>query len=140
MPAPHCRNGSCRYVRARPSHLFWQKGLEWPCPVRSALKKTPVQDFSSFSIIFYYIISTTYQKIGDLFCPVHIFRLFKNFIQIFEKIKTFELKMLLNLQNHVFLLLVLCMQAHFLMSLFEISHRKFARLRILSNHNGGNSF
>ena len=29
----------------------------------------PVQDFNSFSIIVYYIISTTYQKIGDLFCP-----------------------------------------------------------------------
>ena len=58
--------------RARPSHPFWQKGLEWPCPVRSALKRTPVQDFNSFSIIFYCIISTTYQKIGDLFCPVHI--------------------------------------------------------------------
>ena len=31
-----------------------------------------MQDFNSFSIIFYYLISTTYQKIGDLFCPVHI--------------------------------------------------------------------
>jgi hypothetical protein len=31
-----------------------------------------VQDFNSFSMIFYCIISTTYQKIGDLFCPVHI--------------------------------------------------------------------
>jgi hypothetical protein len=28
--------------------------------------------FNSFPIMFYYIISTTYQKIGDLFCPVHI--------------------------------------------------------------------
>ena len=27
-----------------------------------------MQDFDSFSTIFYYIISTTYQKIGDLFC------------------------------------------------------------------------
>ena len=34
----------------------------------SALKRRPVQDFNSFSIMFYYIISTTYQKIGDLFC------------------------------------------------------------------------
>ena len=40
--------------------------------VRSALKRTPVQDFNSISIKFYHIISTTYQKIGDLFCPVHI--------------------------------------------------------------------
>ena len=31
-----------------------------------------MQDFNSFSIMFYYIISATYQKIGDLFCPVHI--------------------------------------------------------------------
>ena len=59
--------------RAWPSHPFWQKladWLNWPCPVRSALKRTPVQDFDSFSIMFYYIISTTYQKIGDLFCPL----------------------------------------------------------------------
>ena len=27
--------------RARQSHPFWQKGLGWPCPVRSALKRTP---------------------------------------------------------------------------------------------------
>ena len=54
--------------RARPSHLFWQKGLGWLCPVRSALRRTPVQEFHSFSIIFYYITSTICQKIGDLFC------------------------------------------------------------------------
>ena len=36
------------------------------CPVRSDLKRTPVQDFNSFSVMFYYIISTTYQKIEDL--------------------------------------------------------------------------
>ena len=29
-----------------------------------------MQDFNSFSITFYYFFSTTYQKIGDLFCPV----------------------------------------------------------------------
>ena len=34
-----------------------------------------MQDFNSFSITFNYIISTTYQKIGDLFCPVHIYGL-----------------------------------------------------------------
>ena len=33
---------------------------------------TPVQDFNYFLIMFYYIISTTYQKIGDLFSPVDI--------------------------------------------------------------------
>ena len=27
-------------------------------------------DFNYFSIMFYYIFSTTYQKIGNLFCPV----------------------------------------------------------------------
>ena len=58
--------------RAWPSHPFWQLLVEWPCPVRSALKRTPVQDFNSFSIMFYNIISTTYQKIGDLFCPANI--------------------------------------------------------------------
>ena len=47
--------------------IYW---LNWPCPVRSFLKRTPMQDFNSFSLMFYYIISTTYQKIGDLFCPV----------------------------------------------------------------------
>ena len=58
-----------------PSHPFWQKGLGWPCPVRSALKRKPMQDFNYFSIMFYYNISTTYQKIGDLFCLVHIYGL-----------------------------------------------------------------
>ena len=56
--------------RARPSHPFWQLLVGWLCPVRSTLKRTPVQDFKSVSIMFYYIISTTYQKIGGLFCPV----------------------------------------------------------------------
>lgn len=51
---------------------FLADGLGWPCPVRSALKRTPMQDFYHFPMIFYYISSTTYQKIGDLFCPVHI--------------------------------------------------------------------
>ena len=59
-------------LRARPSYPFWQLLVRWLCPVRSALKRTPVQDFNYFSMIFYYIISTTYKKIGDLFCPVHI--------------------------------------------------------------------
>ena len=49
----------------QPISQFLPKRVGWPCPVRSALKRTPVQDFNSFSII----ISTTYQKIGDLFCP-----------------------------------------------------------------------
>ena len=33
---------------------------------------TPLQDSSSFSIMIYYTFSNTYQKIGDLFWPVHI--------------------------------------------------------------------
>ena len=58
--------------RAWPSQPFWQKladWLNWPCLVKSALKRTPVEDFNSFSIVLYYINSTTYQKIGDLFFP-----------------------------------------------------------------------
>ena len=31
-----------------------------------------MQNFNHFPIMLYYIISTTYQKIGDLICPVHI--------------------------------------------------------------------
>ena len=51
---------------------FLADGLGWLCPVKSALKRTLMQDLNSFSIMIYYIISTPYQKIGDLFCPVHI--------------------------------------------------------------------
>ena len=40
---------------------------ERACPVRSALKRTPLQDLNSFSIMF-----STYQKIEDLFCPVFV--------------------------------------------------------------------
>ena len=54
----------------QPISWFLPKRMGWLCPVRSALKRKPVQDFNSFSIMFYYIISTTYPKIGDLFCPV----------------------------------------------------------------------
>ena len=39
-------------------------GMAMPCYV------SPQKDFNSFSIMLCYIISTTYQKIGDLFCPV----------------------------------------------------------------------
>ena len=35
-----------------------------------AIKRTPMQDFESFPIMFYFIISTKYQKNGDLLCPV----------------------------------------------------------------------
>ena len=60
---------------ARPSHLFWQKSTDCPnlpCPVRSALKRTHMQDFNSFSIMFNYLICTKYKKFGDLFYPVYI--------------------------------------------------------------------
>ena len=53
--------------------LFGRKGLDGHALLhRPALIKTPMQDFDSFSIMFYYINSTIYQKIGDLCCPVHI--------------------------------------------------------------------
>ena len=53
------------FNRARPSKPFLPK-------MGHALKRTPVQDFDYFSIIFYYMISTSYQKFGDLFCPIII--------------------------------------------------------------------
>ena len=49
---------------------FLLKRLGWPCLVRSALKRTPVQNFNHFSIMFNYIFSTTYQRIKDLFYSV----------------------------------------------------------------------
>merc|ERR1712153_287243 len=54
----------------QPISRFLPKRVGWPCPVRSAHKRTPVQDFDSFSIMLYYIFSTTYQTIGDLFSPL----------------------------------------------------------------------
>ena len=58
--------------RAWPSKPFLPNRVGRQCPARSARKRTPVQDLTSFYIMFYYIISTTYQKIGELYCPVHI--------------------------------------------------------------------
>ena len=60
---------SCKGVLFR-ANLTGPQRVGWPCPDRSALKRTPVQYFNYFSIMFYDIFSTTYQKIGDLFCPV----------------------------------------------------------------------
>ena len=37
--------------------LFGRNWLNWPCPVRSALKRTPFKDSNSFSIMTYYIIN-----------------------------------------------------------------------------------
>ena len=51
---------------------FLPKRVGWPCHVRSALKRMPVQDFNRFSIMICYIISTTYQNIGDLFYCISI--------------------------------------------------------------------
>ena len=53
---------------AWPSKPFLPKREGRLCPVRSALQ--PMQDFNFYFMMFYYIISTTYQKIGDLFWPV----------------------------------------------------------------------
>ena len=44
--------------------------VEWLCPIRSDLKRTTVLHFNSFFIMFHYIFSTTYQKLGDPFYPV----------------------------------------------------------------------
>ena len=48
-----------------------------------------MQDFNSFSILIYYIISTTYQKIRDLFCPAHISGLSHS---VLDKIENVEMK------------------------------------------------
>ena len=37
--------------------------MGWSCPVRSALKRTPVQDFYLLFISFYYIISSRYKTV-----------------------------------------------------------------------------
>ena len=57
-----------------PSHptLFGRKGLDGHALLGKPSKKTPMQDFF---IMFYYIICTKNQKIGDLFCPIIISRL-----------------------------------------------------------------
>jgi hypothetical protein len=49
-----------------------------------------MQDINHFSIMFYNIISTTYQKIGDLFCPVHISGLSHSVTLILEILHRFE--------------------------------------------------
>ena len=50
-------------------HPTGRKGLDGHTLLaRSALKRTPLQDFYYLSKMFYYIISTICQKIGDLFC------------------------------------------------------------------------
>jgi hypothetical protein len=54
----------------RQSANVCQKGWDGRAHVRSALKRTLVLDFNYFAIMFNYIFSTTYQKIGDLFCSL----------------------------------------------------------------------
>ena len=56
--------------KAHPSHPFWQKSadlLNWPWPFRSALNRTPMQYFNSFSITFYYINTITLETYFALF-------------------------------------------------------------------------
>jgi hypothetical protein len=53
-----------KMIQAQPSvqgmavHAHLPKRVGWLCPFRSALKRTPVQGFNYFSIVFYFIIST----------------------------------------------------------------------------------
>ena len=71
--------------------LAGPKRVGWTCPVRAALKRTPVQDFNSFSIRFYYIISTIYiKKLETYFALLYfwtfavcttLFRIDKNFVK-----------------------------------------------------------
>ena len=81
--------------RAQPSHPFWQKSanwLNWPCSVRSALKRKPVQDFNSFSIMLYYIIIAPHIKKLESYFALFIFLDFHtvcNFILV--SFKSFEL-------------------------------------------------
>ena len=49
---------------------FGRKGLDGHALLGQPSKGYPGRIF--FPIMFYYIINTTYQNIGDLFCPVHI--------------------------------------------------------------------
>ena len=51
---------------------FRRKGLDGHALLGQPSKGRQYRNFNYFSILFYYIISTTYQKIGYLFCPVHI--------------------------------------------------------------------
>ena len=50
-----------------------------------------MQDFNSFSKMFYYISGTTYQKIGDLFCPVNISVLLHSVVGLQISLQTSEL-------------------------------------------------
>ena len=61
--------------KARP---FWQKGLGWPCPVRSVLnisKGHLLRILSLFPYCSIKLLALHVKKIGDLFWPVHISRL-----------------------------------------------------------------
>ena len=57
---------------ARPSHSFWQIGLDGCALLCQPSKGHPCRVLILLPIMFYCIISTTYQKIGNLFCPLHI--------------------------------------------------------------------
>ena len=81
----------------QPISWFLPKRVGWPCPVRSALERTPVQDFNS-SIMLYYIIITTYQKTGDLFCSL-IFLDFRSVRTVYQ-INLLDCKFLGALESH----------------------------------------
>ena len=69
--APYVRHFKPQVIHFKPTFEGQFHLSKWK--FFSLQKKTPEQNFNSFSIIFYYcIISTTYSKIGDLYCPVHI--------------------------------------------------------------------
>ena len=55
--------------RAQPSKPICQKGWDGRALLGQPLKGHLCRMSILFSIMFYYIISTTYQKIGDLFWP-----------------------------------------------------------------------
>ena len=71
--------------------------MGWLFPVRSTLKRMPVQDLNYFSTIFYYIFSNTYQKIGDLFFPViFVESIWKGFISFLILAEGYRFPVLVN--------------------------------------------
>ena len=55
---------------------FWQKGLGWSCPVRSALKRTHMQDFDSFSIMLTKSLAPNIKKL-ETYIALFIFLEFR---------------------------------------------------------------
>ena len=65
-----------------------RKGLDGHALLGQPSKGRQYRNFSHFSILFYCIISTTYQKIGHLFCPVHISGLLRSVNWLIEIVLT----------------------------------------------------